>query len=235
MYCIKCGVKLSDGQERCPLCSTRVYHPDIPLGESKPTYPKKDFESEELNLKGLLFVITILWVLPLVLPVVFELLWHGDISWSGITAGGVLLVYLCLIFPYWFRHGHPVIFLPCDTAAVALYLAYLNYSLGGTWYLTFALPITLSLGAIVVAVVALHRYVHAGFLYIYGGGMILLGGGTILLEWLIRLTFGVSSPVIWSIFSCASLFLLGMLLILIEIIKPLKESLYRMFFIGKVR
>jgi NAD-dependent SIR2 family protein deacetylase len=74
MYCIKCGVKLSDGQERCPLCSTRVYHPDIPFGESKPTYPKKDFESEELNLKGLLFVITILWVLPLVLPVVFELL-----------------------------------------------------------------------------------------------------------------------------------------------------------------
>ncbi|MBO5051358.1 MAG: hypothetical protein J6D31_04105 [Clostridia bacterium] len=235
MYCIKCGVELSPGQGACPLCGTRVYHPDLPLEQAKPCYPQKDFPSEEFNRRGLLFVITILYVLPLFLPVIFELFWHGQVTWSGYVAGAVLLSYICLILPYWFRRGHPVIFLPCDTAAVALYLAYINFSLHAQWYWGFALPITLSLGAIVVAVVALHRYVHCKFLYIYGGGLILLGGWTLLLEFLIRLTFGVSSPIIWSVFSCASLFVLGMLLILLEIIKPLKESLYKMFFIGRMQ
>lgn len=32
MYCVKCGVELDDAEERCPLCGTRVYHPDIERG-----------------------------------------------------------------------------------------------------------------------------------------------------------------------------------------------------------
>ena len=31
MYCVKCGVKLSDNQELCPICGTKVYHPDIKI------------------------------------------------------------------------------------------------------------------------------------------------------------------------------------------------------------
>ena len=30
MYCVKCGVELADSQRVCPLCGTRVFHPDIP-------------------------------------------------------------------------------------------------------------------------------------------------------------------------------------------------------------
>ena len=46
MYCIKCGAELSDGQKVCPICETKVYHPDIPVVEDKDTYPKKEFVSE---------------------------------------------------------------------------------------------------------------------------------------------------------------------------------------------
>ena len=37
MYCIKCGVELSDSEEKCPLCGTVVFHPYIkrPDGEKK--------------------------------------------------------------------------------------------------------------------------------------------------------------------------------------------------------
>ena len=31
MYCVKCGVELADSQRVCPLCGTRVFHPDICL------------------------------------------------------------------------------------------------------------------------------------------------------------------------------------------------------------
>ena len=30
MYCIKCGVELADSERVCPLCGTRVFHPDLP-------------------------------------------------------------------------------------------------------------------------------------------------------------------------------------------------------------
>lgn len=30
MYCINCGVELADSETVCPLCGTRVFHPDMP-------------------------------------------------------------------------------------------------------------------------------------------------------------------------------------------------------------
>lgn len=234
MYCIQCGVALSPGQTVCPLCGTRVYHPDIPPVEEKPTYPRKEFQSEELNLRGLLFVITILWLLPLILPLIFEYFVRHQITWSGIAAGGLLLTYIYLILPAWFRRGNPVVFIPCDTLIGLLYLGYLDYLFQGRWFFTFALPLAFSLGMLITVITALHRYVHRGFLFIYGGGVIALGAWTVLLELLIRHTFGISSAVLWSVFSFVSLFVLGLLLILIGIIKPWKESLYRIFFIGSL-
>ena len=39
MYCIKCGVELADSERVCPLCGTRVFHPDLPCGQGEPPYP----------------------------------------------------------------------------------------------------------------------------------------------------------------------------------------------------
>ena len=80
MFCIKCGVELTDGQTICPVCGTRVYHPDFPVKDTSPTYPKKDFESEEFNRKGILFVVTILAVLAAALTVLFNISLEGGIS-----------------------------------------------------------------------------------------------------------------------------------------------------------
>ena len=61
MFCVKCGVELTEGTKICPVCATRVYHPDLPVTDASPTYPRKDFESEEFNRRGILFVLTILF------------------------------------------------------------------------------------------------------------------------------------------------------------------------------
>ena len=37
MYCVKCGVKLQEGAERCPLCRTPVWNPE-PQEENR-SYP----------------------------------------------------------------------------------------------------------------------------------------------------------------------------------------------------
>lgn len=233
MYCANCGVKLADGQKLCPVCNTRAYHPDLPRSDASPSYPNKEFQSEEYNRRGLLFVISILWFIPFALPVIFELSWHATVTWSGLVAGGVLLAYILVVLPLWFKHAPPIIFVASDFAAILLYLLYIDIqNHGGRWFLRFAFPVTGVFALICCAVVTLCFYIRRGYLYIFGGASIALGAWTVLIEFLIWVTFGVVSPVFWSACSFASLFVIGMLLIVIAMVKPLKESLKKKFFLG---
>ena len=232
MYCIRCGSELSDGQVVCPICNTRVYHPDIELPEEKPTYPKKDFKSEEFNKKGLMFVVTVLFLIPLLLPMLLELNWHGEIGWSGYVTGGTLLFYVCFVLPAWFKRTYPAIFYPTSFAAITLYLLYVCIETEGDWFMSFAMPITLTLGAIISAAAILIHYLRRGILYIIGGAIIALGFWCGLLDALSRVAFDITTELIWSTFPIVFCFIIGMMLIIIEIVKPFKESLRKIFFIG---
>ena len=231
MYCIKCGVKLSEGQTICPICETRVYHPDFEIPKDKNTYPKKEFQSEEFNRKGLMFAITVLFVIVAFLPVILELVWHDRVQWSGYVAGGVILFYLIYVLPNWFKHPNPAIFAPCDFLGIAIYLLYISIETAGGWFLSFAMPTVIAFGSVLSAILILKHYLKRGRLYIYGGGIIALGLCCVLLEILIRNTFGVNTAFYWSTAPLSVLFLIGMSLIIIEIVKPFKESLRRVFFI----
>ena len=233
MFCIKCGAELSEGQVICPICNTKVYHPDFKIVE-KNTYPKDNFEPESFNRRGLMFVVTILCLVPVLLPVILELSWYQSIVWSGYVSGGTLLFYVSILLPCWFRHPNPVIFVPCSFAAAAAYLYYIAYATEGRWFFTFAMPIALLLGAIVTAVVTLHYYIGRGLLYIYGGFFIALGVWCLVLETLIRATFDVHTAFVWSVAPLTVFAILGLLLITVEIVKPFKESLKRVFYVGKV-
>ena len=232
MYCIRCGAELSAGQTLCPLCNTRVYHPDLP-NEAVPTYPKKEFQSEQVNRKGVLFVLTVLCLIPLILPLVFELSYHKEVSWSGYVSGGVLLFYLFFLLPLWFERPLPTVFVPCDFAAIILFLLYVDLTVGGNWFLPFALPIAGALGLIVSAAATLLHHLRRGRLYVVGGTMIALGIWSVLIELLIGVAFGVAAPVRWSLFSLVPFSILGILLIVVAIVRPFRESLYKVFFIGK--
>ena len=232
MYCIRCGAELSAGQTLCPLCNTRVFHPDLP-NEKIPTYPKKEFVSEQVNRKSILFVVTILLLIPLILPIVFELSYHNEIDWSGYVAGGVILFYLFFILPSWFRRPLPSVFVPCDFAAVLVFLLYADLQTGGSWFLPFAFPVVGAFALIVTAMATLLFHLRRGRLYVMGGGLIALGAWTVLIELMIGVAFDVVSTVRWSLFSLVPLVILGLLLIVVAIVRPFRESLYKVFFIGK--
>lgn len=231
MYCIKCGAELARGQGICPICNTRVIHPDFPVDTDEAAYPIKKFKSEEISRVSLMFVVTILTLLPMLLPMIFEITWKHSISWSGYVLFGVMLFYEMFLLPLWFKRPNPVIFVPCAFFAMAAFVFYVSYKTSGSWYLTFALPVILSLGIIITAMTALNRYLKHGKLYIYGGGLVSLGLWTVLIEWLLKLAFGVSTSVKWSLFSFGALAVIGILLILIAIIKPFKEALRKIFYI----
>lgn len=232
MYCIKCGARLSDKEAVCPLCKTAVYHPDYDRESLTGSYPRKDFKSEELSLKGILFVITVISALIFILPSLFELWVYKKIEWSGYVSGGITLFYVWVFLPLWFKKPNPVIFVPCDFAAAALFLFYINFTTDGNWFFTFALPVTFALCLIVSALIALCRYIRRGHLYIFGGFTIALGAWCVLIDLLVRVTFDIHARVYWSAFPLLAFFMLGMMLIVIAIVKPLKESLRKIFFIG---
>ena len=232
MYCIKCGVELADSEKRCPLCGTPVFHPDLPRNLPEPPYPAdRRIRREDVNRSGILFVLTVVALLPAILSLLCDWRINGTIVWSGYAAGAVGLLYVMIVLPLWFRHPNPVIFVPVDFAAIGLYLLYLNFATGGHWFLSFAFPVTGAIGLLVTAVVVLTRYLHGGWLYIYGGAFILAGGLAVLVEFLINLTFQLHETFFWSFYPLAAGVILGLMLIVIAICKPLRESLQRKFFL----
>ena len=232
MYCVKCGVELADSEKKCPLCGTPVFHPDISRPRADPPFPPdRHIHPDAVNRSGILFVLTVLALLPAVIVLLCDWRINGTIIWSGYAAGAIGLLYLIVLLPLWFRHPNPVIFVPVDFAAVGLYLLYINCATGGHWFLSFAFPVTGAIGLLVTAVVALTRYVHAGYLYIYGGGLILGGGLAVLIEFLINLTFQIHETLFWSFYPLAAGVILGLMLLIIAICKPLRESLQRKFFL----
>lgn len=232
MYCIHCGVELSDSETVCPLCGTRVFHPDLPRQQGEPPFPPEPSgHPEEVNRSGALFILTMLAVLPIVICILCDWSLNGTIVWSGFASGGVLLLYILAVLPLWFKKPNPVIFVPADFAAIGLYLLYINFATGGHWFLSFAFPVTGAIGLLVSAAVALTYYLRGGYLYIYGGMLILGGGLAVLIEFLINLTFQIHETLFWSFYPMVAGVVLGLMLIVIAICKPLRESLHRKFFL----
>lgn len=231
MYCAKCGVRLDDSLATCPLCGTRAYHPEIHRKPTEKSFPAGKYPPKQKRSLLAQVILSVLFLLPLLIVPLCDLQINASITWSGYVIGAVLLGYSVLILPIWFPNPNMVIFVPCDFAAAALYLLYINHVTAGEWFLSFALPVTAGIGLIVTTVVTLCRYVPKGNLYTFGGASIALGGFMILIEWLITLTFHLSQFIGWSLYPLIALVILGGLLIFLAICRPARETLERKIFI----
>ena len=229
MYCVQCGVKLADTEQKCPLCQTVVYHPDILRAAAQPLYPVAKMPQKGSGAKALSGAVLFLFMLPLLIGLFSDLNANGQLDWFGYMAGGVVLGYVILALPLWFRKPNPVIFVPCDFAATSLYLLLIALMTGGGWYLSFALPVTVCAGMIVTAVITLLRYIRKGRLYIFGGGFVAIGAHLLMTELLLGVTFGISF-VGWSIYPLIALSILGILLIFLAINSNAREKMERKFF-----
>ena len=231
MYCIKCGVGLAESENKCPLCGTRVYHPDLELPEGTPLYPRENDPVKQANRWRIMLLLTLMYLMPMSICLVCDLKLGSAVSWSGYVIGAMAVFYVMVALPNWFYHPNPVIFVPVSFGAVAAYLLYIDLVTEGGWFLIFALPVTGAVCAIVTAVVALTRYIRKGRLYIFGGAMIAFGAFQPLLEFLLHITFGLPGFGTWSPYPLITLVLLGLLIILTAILRPMREAFGRKFFI----
>ena len=231
MYCIKCGVELSDSERACPLCGTVPYHPEIPAPAGDSPYPSRLPVRRSINRHAPLYLITFFAVMLIVQLTVFDLRSGGGLTWSFYATGGLAFLYIAAVLPLWFRRPNPVIFTPCSFLALALYLCGMNLLTGGDWFLSFAFPVVSMLGLLATAVVTLLKYVHRGYAYIFGGAVLALGAFVVLLEFFIHITFALKTFYFWSLYPCIGCVLVGLFLILVGICRPLREALAKKFFI----
>lgn len=231
MYCVKCGVKLADSEKKCPLCGTVVYNPTLEMPNGRPTYPPEERQIEKVSPSGALFIITMLFLIPMLLSIICNLEINGKLSWSLYAVGGIVLAYIIVALPMWFTKPNPVIFVPCDLVAIGAYVLLICLLTGGDWFLSFAFPLVGGILIIVESVVVLMRYVHRGYLYIFGGAFISIGAFMPLVEFLAGITFGAHTAFKWSLYPLIACAVIGLMLILIAICKPLRRSLEKKFFI----
>lgn len=231
MYCINCGVKLADSEKQCPLCGTVPFHPDIPRPEGERLYPADRRPAPQVSPRGAQVVVTTLFLMALLITLLCDLQISGAMTWSGYVIGALLVAYVILVLPGWFRQPNPVIFVPCSFAAVGLYLLYIDLATGGGWFLSFAFPVVGAVGLITTAEVTLLRYLRRGRLYIVGGAFLAVGAFMPLMEFLITITFPGTRFVGWSIYPLIVLGLFGAMLIFLAICRPARETMERKFFL----
>ena len=229
MYCVKCGVKLADTEQKCPLCNTVVYHPDVEQPTVEQLYPSNKFPKAGAGKRSLSGAVIMLFMIPMVLSFFSDIQPDGKLDWFGYVAGALALSYVVVALPLWFYRPNPVIFLPCDFAAAAAYLWYINRETNGNWFFSFALPVIAGFAVIVCAVVTLLRYVGKGKLYIFGGALMAMGVFLLGIEYFLTATFPISF-IGWSVYPLIVLVLVGGLLIYLAINSIAREIVERKLF-----
>ena len=231
MYCVKCGVKLADSEKICPLCGTTVYHPDVIQGEGGTLFPQGKYPKTQPKPIFLQTFLSVLFLLSGLISLVSDWRFGSGVTWAGYVIGALVVGYVGVILPLWWREPNPVIFVPCFFLSVGLYLLFIDLVTGGEWFLSFAFPVTGGVGLIVTAVVTLLRYLRGGKLFIMGGAFVVFGGWMLLVEWFMNITFPEIRYIGWSLYPMITLVVLGGYLIFLGIYAPARETMERKFFI----
>ena len=229
MYCIKCGVKLAETEQKCPLCNTVVYHPELERTAARPLYPSDNLPKNSSGSKVLNGAVIILFLIPLLVCLAADLLLDGKVEWFGYVAGALVVTYVAFALPRWFAKPMDVVFVPCSFAAVGAYLFYINFAVEGNWFWRFALPVVGGIGVMTCTIVILFHYLRRGKLYILGGAFVALGLFMLLIEFLLGIAFSLSF-IGWSIYPLVVLGLFGCLLIYLAINGAAREMIERKLF-----
>lgn len=229
MYCANCGVKLGEGEDKCPLCGLRAYHPDMERTLGTSLYPE-GVTMPKVERGGLRILLTISAAIALFSCILVDLLIAKHMTWSGYVIAGIIAGYLLVVLPMWFEKPRWIWFLAMDVVVVECLLVFLNGYTGGHWFLSFGFPVAAIYGAYIITLFSLAKYVNKGWFYILGGACMILGWSTVLVELFEHITFH-TRMFLWSLYPAIVLSVLGLFWILAGIIKPLGRMLTKKLFL----
>ncbi len=231
MYCMQCGMHMAESEEVCPLCHLAVYHPKLDRNVGKKPYPVESVKAERVNPVGKAIVFTILFAIAAIFTFVCNIGVTHNVNWWKYVGISLAMLYVWFVLPMWFYKWYPLIFLPIDFVAAGGFLLFMNLFTEGDWFLTFAFPVLGGLALIACAVLYLVHFLRRGYLFIYGGAICALGCFMLLVEFFLSITFPMPPLFSWSLYALTALCLVGGVLLLIGICRPLRETLKKRFFL----
>ncbi len=230
MYCIHCGVKLQENAGECPLCHTPVVTTPMPESAVRSRYSSRLPEPEKSHGRVLAaWLLTAIMVAAGLGCLIFCLQTTHSADWSGIVLMSLALGWVWLILPMLCPRWRPMIFVPIDFAALGGFLLYICVKTGGSWFLSFAFPVTGIAAVATLGGIALMRYMTEGRFRMMSLLVIFIGLSFMLIEFFQHITFG-SPMFVWSLYCVCGFCLIGLFLFVASFIPPLRAYLRRTFF-----
>lgn len=210
MYCIKCGVELEDGTQRCPLCETPV--PEVKGLEEREfvkEYPMININLYEMKMKKVkkavflsFFTISIISILEVLFQ---NLIMYGKLEWGYYAIPSILIFDLGLfVFLDSYRMRTNLFLLLSGFTGYFLLLDFGDKKL--TWSLRLGIPIVLALYLISLIFSYVWDKHKSDKLKILNFFIFFVGIFLLILELII------SKKMTWSIFSSIPLFILSIML-----------------------
>ena len=152
-YCVNCGVKLEESLEKCPLCNTPVYRPNINTDRRiESPYPTERGPVEKVRRTDIAILMIVLLGSTAAGCGLLNLFVYTKSLWSlyVITACAVILLFCLPVLLY--RKLPFVVMTVIDGGAVLLYVYMVAAVNGGLdWFKGIAVPIIL-LGTVLAAI-----------------------------------------------------------------------------------
>lgn len=231
-YCVNCGVKLGESEQSCPLCQTKVYHPESPPDPNAPApFPSGQPAKRKMKPKYGHLIATLLTILPALLSVIIDYSINRSLVWSGFVLGGVALLYCFVFVPLFVSRRSIFYYLGLDAIACALYLNYLAQATNGAWFLPFALPVTASLTAMLSVILLLKKLRHLPDLLLTAVAFFLTGAECVFVEVMVNHAFLHTTQLVWSHFPLITFAVLGGFLLLLHKNQRLRHKFEKFFFI----
>jgi len=228
MYCVRCGVRLQDGEKSCPLCNTPVLIDcaDLEKIDKFPDrYPDAPSRQRVLTMLG---IATTLMLIGCLASLICCLELYGHVRWSAYVMLGTALAWVIMILPFWFKRRPLMLFLGIDIAAINGLLLFVCLYNSQHWFLSFAFPVTCIIGLFLEVCIAFVLYTKKGRFFVTGALMLAFGASTMLIELFQHITFG-TEMFIWSLYCVTVFTLLGLFFILAGMIPSLRVFLERKF------
>ncbi len=232
-YCVNCGVELAESEKVCPLCETEVVNPRAKwkAPERRP-YPNRVEEIiQKVNRKFVVLLISALMLIPIVIPVLTDLLFNEGITWSAYVVGADVCLFLFVIFPFLYEVPRPYLYLAIDTAALVGYIALIAFMSGGAWFLPLGLPLVLCVCATVSTFIYVIRRSRLSALR---KAAILFGvaaAACVVIDFTVSRYIGADMPVLWSLFVVGSNIVLAGIMLILDKQKTLRDEILRRLFI----
>ncbi len=155
-YCVNCGVELDESITACPLCNTKVYHPDKPnsMNAAAPFAADKG-QTEPVKAKEFTILMTIIFITTALVCVFLNIFTIQIGRWSAYVAG-ICAAFWVFFIPLFFPQKTNIYTnVALDGLSVALFLALVSrLHPGNHWYLDIALPI-IFLGTLLLEIIFL--------------------------------------------------------------------------------